>query len=561
MPAPPNTTSGTAVDITSLPYSVTQTGIHDAGTTYSVWYKFTATVDGTLGLWGFGDLATYRPTTKVRITNPAGAVYQQYQNRPTYFSVTAGLTYYFEVVPNAGNPTPATLTLSLLEHQTQAVPAGSIGINDVTATYPAALLDIDSNYTVLRYVAGIHNGEYGAATLPNGLLLIGGGATGLYLYDASYAFITFAAPAETCYWLTSNNVDTFYAASGWPFTVGNSTVYSLTDAGVLTGDSWVLDQPDVRGIAVSPDESILYYIAQNDVTTNLPVRRWDLNADAVLSNLAAGIDADTYMTSNLICLSDGSVLVGYRNDTAMTQFVRQYSAAGAVVQTFNLTWQTTTGQQDLMARDITDATFWYWQHGDSSINAASTFTQFTVATGAVARTVLGAQYDAGRYAYSETATPLTRFGNPYSCPFWIAQSGAPAPPEGQGLNGPEALAAFAADGTMADYKLVWVRRAPHLADENQRVFYRKFELDLQTGVGLSTGQGSDPKVWLRFSNDGGATWTEYRHLSMGAIGAYTTRAIARQLGSARDRVFEVRCSDPVFTGIAAAYLDLEEGTS
>jgi hypothetical protein len=106
-----------------------------------------------------------------------------------------------------------------------------------------------------------------------------------------------------------------------------------------------------------------------------------------------------------------------------------------------------------------------------------------------------------------------------------------------------------------------LRRAPHLAQENVRLFYRRFELDLERGVGLATGQGSDPMVMVRLSRDGGHTWGEPMRMSAGRMGEYTTRVIARRLGQARDTVFEVTVSDPVAWSLVNAWLDLEAGTS
>jgi hypothetical protein len=106
-----------------------------------------------------------------------------------------------------------------------------------------------------------------------------------------------------------------------------------------------------------------------------------------------------------------------------------------------------------------------------------------------------------------------------------------------------------------------LRRAPHVANENVRIFYRKFELDLERGVGLVTGQGSDPEVMVRLSRDGGHTWGEPLRMSAGRMGEYTTRVIARRLGQARDTVFEVTVSDPVAWSLVQAWLDLEAGTS
>src|SRR4030095_16438271 len=106
-----------------------------------------------------------------------------------------------------------------------------------------------------------------------------------------------------------------------------------------------------------------------------------------------------------------------------------------------------------------------------------------------------------------------------------------------------------------------LRRAPHLAQENTRVFYRKFELDLARGVGLATGQGADPLFMLRLSRDGGHTWGEPLTMSAGALGAYTQHVIARRLGQARDTVFEATVSAPVAWSLVNAWLDLEPGTS
>jgi hypothetical protein len=106
-----------------------------------------------------------------------------------------------------------------------------------------------------------------------------------------------------------------------------------------------------------------------------------------------------------------------------------------------------------------------------------------------------------------------------------------------------------------------LRRAPHLAQEHVRIVYRKFELDLERGVGLATGQGSDPEIMVRLSRDGGHTWSEPVRMGAGALGAYTTRAVARRLGQARDAVFEVTVSDPVAWSLVGAWLDLEPGTS
>jgi hypothetical protein len=69
--------------------------------------------------------------------------------------------------------------------------------------------------------------------------------------------------------------------------------------------------------------------------------------------------------------------------------------------------------------------------------------------------------------------------------------------------------------------------------------------------------GYDPQVMLRWSDDGGHTWSNEHWNSMGKIGAYGTRTIWRRLGMTekiRDRVYEVSGTDPVKIAIVGAEL-------
>jgi len=106
-----------------------------------------------------------------------------------------------------------------------------------------------------------------------------------------------------------------------------------------------------------------------------------------------------------------------------------------------------------------------------------------------------------------------------------------------------------------------IRSCPHLHADRKRVFYHGFELDLERGVGLATGQGSDPQVALEISNDGGFTFGSELWATMGKIGEYTARAQWHRLGQSRDRVFRVSVFDPVKTVFIAAHMDAKVGMS
>src|SRR5262245_58692510 len=104
MPAPTNTSATTATDLGTLPASVSQ-NVHDSGTTYEVWFKFTAPADAVvIGAFAFGDLVTYKPTIRP-YNGPAGAPTQilsiAAENKPIQFPVSAGTEYFLKVTPNA----------------------------------------------------------------------------------------------------------------------------------------------------------------------------------------------------------------------------------------------------------------------------------------------------------------------------------------------------------------------------------------------------------------------------------------------------------------------------
>jgi hypothetical protein len=69
--------------------------------------------------------------------------------------------------------------------------------------------------------------------------------------------------------------------------------------------------------------------------------------------------------------------------------------------------------------------------------------------------------------------------------------------------------------------------------------------------------GADPQVMLRWSDDGGHTWSNEHWKSMGKIGQTGYRTIWRRLGMTmklRDRVYEISGTDPVQIAIMGAEL-------
>lgn len=101
----------------------------------------------------------------------------------------------------------------------------------------------------------------------------------------------------------------------------------------------------------------------------------------------------------------------------------------------------------------------------------------------------------------------------------------------------------------------------HVHDGLGKLGIDAFQLDIEAGVGLETGQGSNPQAMLRVSRDGGRTWGPERWASFGALGEYTKRCQWRRCGRARDFVFEISISDPVKVAILGAGIKPRMGSS
>lgn len=113
-----------------------------------------------------------------------------------------------------------------------------------------------------------------------------------------------------------------------------------------------------------------------------------------------------------------------------------------------------------------------------------------------------------------------------------------------------------------------VRRCPHLVTDFQRQYFEELQIQFQPGVGLQgittpplnlETEGADPQAMLRWSNDGGSTWSNEHWAGIGKVGKYQNRIIWRRLGWARDRIYEVVVTDPVKAVIISANLKASVG--
>ena len=101
---------------------------------------------------------------------------------------------------------------------------------------------------------------------------------------------------------------------------------------------------------------------------------------------------------------------------------------------------------------------------------------------------------------------------------------------------------------------------PPVQMDRKRVFIKRFEIDVQAGVGTTGGQGFNPVWMLDVSKDGGVTWTTLQTFrSMGETGQYLQRLRWLRMGTARQWLFRLRSTDPVPRNIIGFYLDAKPG--
>ena len=535
--APTNITPETAIAI-SLPYAldIVETAVVVTETLY---YTYLAGAgDQVIKFSALSPHAeVYSPLLEVLIGPPSALT--PYLSLASIFAafqvpVTPGTTYTF-AVSNAGGATPPSVVQIRAEAGPRlASPIGALVIPDDTDGFPATILSPETG-EVLR-TQSLPAGERGEM-LPDGTSIWHDEAGNLVeLWHNGFVdpvVVTWDSARTPV--VTSNRDDRFYLGDPG----GGGTLASLhwVNASGDPGDTvWTLSTSGLTDMVVSRDDTIMYFVRPPTLTT--PIRRWDLVANSALSDLAAGVSG--YYTFDLLSLPDGSILAGYLGSS--DSLVRRYAANGTVLHTYAL------GAVDFnhMTYATDETSFWVWSY-PHDLDGYSRFTHLQVADGAVIQTFDVVQYNSGLYA--GTTPEAGGFGHSFSCPFTTV----PFP-----LGEPEAPGV---SYHLVEHPIRRLRRAPHVAQEHTRIFYRRFELDLERGQALASGQGSEPQVLLRISRDGGQTWGEEQRLAVGGLGDYTARVIARRLGHARDTVFEVVVSDPVAWSLVGAWLDVEPGTS
>ena len=101
---------------------------------------------------------------------------------------------------------------------------------------------------------------------------------------------------------------------------------------------------------------------------------------------------------------------------------------------------------------------------------------------------------------------------------------------------------------------------PVAHDQRTVVSHRRLEIDIESGVGDTTGAASDPLMMLRWSDNGGHSWSLRKPTrAMGKIGEYGKRLRWLRMGRSFNRVYELTVADAVKRTIIGVYLNRKPG--
>jgi len=89
-----------------------------------------------------------------------------------------------------------------------------------------------------------------------------------------------------------------------------------------------------------------------------------------------------------------------------------------------------------------------------------------------------------------------------------------------------------------------------------RLQMSRFELIMEKGIGLLTGQGEDPRIMIESSKDGGKSWSAGTWMRIGRLGETQLRAEWYSMMTFYDLIIRITITDPVFVSIYRAAIDL-----
>lgn len=357
---------------------------------------------------------------------------------------------------------------------------------------------------------------------------------GIEIFDSNITLIAdvttipFTPPWDAFYAPLRASSSSFYVSSS---TGGGGTaakVHNVSATGVV-GTTWTLPlpgggvNPHLICMSPTPDDTVLYY--SHDQSPGI-MRVWDLVNSTALPNFVT-LGSMDHFGEDVFVLSNGDILVMVALTGGTNWEIRRYNSSAVLQSTISLGAAGEFEQPELF-RDVSTDNIWCRSFPDAT-GHTSTFTKYQISTGTALTTF--------------TVSTLEGSGVvPSTCPNFVLGDAS-----GGGDN------VFV--GTAQIVPIRWQRTlsAPVL-DGNLRQVWRRLEVQIQPGLGVTDEPLSVPTIQVRMSWDNGKSYQNEQLMSLGREGAYVTRAFLVSLGSGRWPVVELVGNDAsnyVLTGLFA----------
>jgi hypothetical protein len=487
----PNVTEDFAVDLGTLPIAPLPVDMADGDFLCPRWYSFTPAQDLILNLWAQDSAFPTGPNTYTQLfLGPAASITQVLDlddagsdGRAIQYPVVAGQEYLFQFFPTSfGSNPPLEITISGQAFSPVALTPNPILVPDDTSGYPAALVDSTTGQ-ILEFVRPFPPGE-SAYALPNYVLTEDNTdlltkTNRLYQWDGTTL-------TEIAAFLAGDDAITIRgritgAGTAFYFTDDQiQTVYQVDPATASIVASWVLPTTPYS-IAVSPDQTILYYTSLNAGV--YAISRYDLVNDAPLSDLVSEPMSTWFPEgSPMLCLESGNIVWAAADTGAAdpTFIVHVYSPAGALItsRTFDFASDElrTALDSQVFASLNNDTTFLVWLKVDTpNVDVGGIhfgkgrYYEMNATTGAITFLFETEFYELGVHQGDPATFSVPTWGTSESCPAVVLRTSVVPPPDCPGDLGsprtdglpytPPVLPPCAGSGTLGPPRTgAWVRR-------------------------------------------------------------------------------------------------------
>lgn len=371
---PSNTTPGTAIEITSLPYTSGQVDLTGVGLSAydptcstahgGVWWKRTAGASVETIVFHAEDDSGGNNFPAVSIWdadlnqlacangNVAGSPARSYYG----VDIPAGATRYIQVTADFGVSSPAPIILSALIVAPQVIPAGSLCVPSDLNDTPCVIVSADDGSILWMGSWKLtEHGEHFGGVVAIDAWLEPSTVHGFERYPDATRFQPRTTDGHT---IANQSFGTNPLRSDRSSRFFYCRVPSSGAAELLevypdgsAGNSWTLPSNSELTKAGAPSrDRAIYYYQHSRAVTNSSIHRYDLVTPGALSDLIATV-AGSSRGRDIIVTADGDILSLYK-PAASDWVVQRITSAGSVAATYAVGTSQTLPRMDFAVGDL-----------------------------------------------------------------------------------------------------------------------------------------------------------------------------------------------------------------